>query len=99
MGEESSQKDQEPQMTLHCISCLKHGVRTPVESHGKQALRYCTFHYWLMRGRGDPEVYTLKTYSQASTPYGYRTSLPSEKDRRVMRGADLHDLVRTSERD
>jgi hypothetical protein len=84
MGEENPLKDQEPQMALYCLSCLKHGVRTPVERHRKQDLRYCTFHYWLMRGRGDPEVYTLKTYSQASAPYGFRISLPSEEDRRVM---------------
>jgi hypothetical protein len=83
MGEKPL-KDQVPQRALYCPSCLEHGVRTPVERHGKQDLRYCTFHYWLMRGRGDPEVYSLKAYSQASAPYGFRISLPSEEDMRIM---------------
>jgi hypothetical protein len=88
MGEVDPVKNQEPGMPLYCPSCLKHGVRTPLERHRKQALRYCTFHYWLMRGRGYPEVYTLKAYSQASAPYGFKISFPSEEDRRIMLEAD-----------
>lgn len=77
-------------MMVYCPSCLNQGVRTPVERYRKQALRYCTFHYWLMRGRGDPVVYTLKDYSEVSARHGFKISLPSDEDRRIMLEAD-HD--------
>lgn len=60
-----------------CPTCLEFGVQTPVERHRKTPMRYCTFHYWLMKGR---EGFLLQTYAERSMHFGFVISLPSSEN-------------------
>ncbi len=57
-----------------CPSCLQWGVRTPVERHLNTPMKYCTFHYWLMKGR---EGFLLDAYVEHSRYFHFTVSLPS----------------------
>ncbi len=52
------------------------GIRTAVEKYGGTRLSYCTYHYWLMRGKTGG-VYTLDEYARSSAEHGFVISLPS----------------------
>jgi hypothetical protein len=69
----------------YCQTCMERGVKTPVEKHGTTDLRYCTYHYWLMRGRSGGGVsMTLEDYAEASRLHFFVTSVPSpENVRRI----------------
>lgn len=62
---------------LECPSCLLWGVHTPIERWRRTQMRYCTFHYWLMKGR---EGFTLESYVDHSRHFGWGISLPSPED-------------------
>jgi hypothetical protein len=59
-----------------CPTCLEFGVQTPVERRRKTPMKYCTFHYWLMKGR---EGFLLRSYVEHSKHFGFVISLPSHE--------------------
>jgi hypothetical protein len=63
----------------YCPTCLKSGTKTIVERHGDTPLNYCTFHYWLMRGKVGGH-YSLEAYVEASELHQFKTSLPSPEN-------------------
>ncbi|HEV2139326.1 MAG TPA: hypothetical protein VGR53_10850 [Nitrososphaerales archaeon] len=63
----------------YCPTCLKSVIKTIVERHDDTPLNYCTFHYWLMRGRVGG-YYSLEDYVEASELHGFKTSLPSPEE-------------------
>ena len=62
---------------FECPNCLSWGVHTPVEKRRRSLMNYCTFHYWLMKGR---EGFLLKAYAERSEHFGFVTSLPSPEE-------------------
>ena len=65
----------------YCPSCLKFNVRAGVEWHKNTQLNFCSYHYWLMRGRdAGGGTYSLEAYIEASKLHGFRTSLPSPEE-------------------
>ena len=62
-----------------CPDCLKFGVHTPVEWWKRTRMRYCTFHYWMMKGR-EGGIFTLDVYIERSQHFGFIVSLPSPED-------------------
>jgi hypothetical protein len=60
-----------------CPTCLEFGVQTPVEIRRKTPMKYCTFHYWLMKGR---EGFLLRSYAEHSRRFGFVISLPSPEN-------------------
>lgn len=81
-------KDQRLRGVAFCPACLEHRVKTPVEHYKKQVLRYCTYHYWLMRGHSDPGGFTLKDYAAGSKFHSFTVSLPLEEEMRIMDESD-----------
>ncbi len=70
-----------------CPDCLKFQVHTPVEKWKRTEMKYCTFHYWMMKGREkhlwmgqEKEGYRLDEYVERSRHFGFITSLPSPED-------------------
>jgi len=71
----------------HCPSCMEYGIMTPVEKYKAMPLEYCTFHYWLMRGRlGGLREYSLEEYANSSRLHSFVISLPSGDAMRAMQG-------------
>jgi len=65
---------------------MQHGVKTPVEKHGKTNLNYCTYHYWLMRGKSAGRIdMTLEDYAEASRKHSFVTAIPSTDDIRRLK--------------
>lgn len=74
------------QTESECMDCLKFQTHTPVEKWKKgMRLKYCTFHYWMMRGR---RWFTLEEYVERSRYFGFVTSLPSPDDMAKMMGQE-----------
>lgn len=73
-----------PAGTKYCALCAKAGLDTPSEWYRSSQLDYCTFHYWLIRGRVEPHGYPLEEYLAGSQRFAFRASLPSEADCRAM---------------
>ncbi len=67
-----------------CAACLELNVHTPVERWKKTPMRYCTLHYWLMRGSYG---YTLDAYSDRSRFFGFILSFPSPDESAKITGA------------
>lgn len=64
---------------------MERGVRTPVERYRKTALVYCTYHYWLIRGKSGGGVgVSLKDYADASRSHFFVISIPKPEDMRSM---------------
>ncbi len=59
-----------------CPSCLQWGVLTPVEKWREAPMKYCTFHYWMMRGRLSPCGFAFDAYAERSRAFGFVLSLP-----------------------
>lgn len=58
---------------------------TPVEKYRTMPLEYCTFHYWLMRGRfGGKREYSLEEYVNGSQLHSFIISLPPDEAMRAM---------------
>jgi len=55
---------------------LKFKIQTVVECYRSTQLDFCTFHYYMMRGR-EGGHYSLETYVEASKRHSFKTSLPS----------------------
>jgi hypothetical protein len=73
----------------YCPSCMERGIKTPVEKYKAMPMEYCTFHYWLMRGRlGGPKLdeYSLEEYVKVSELHSFVVSLPSDDAMRSMQG-------------
>ena len=71
-----------------CSLCAVSGVVTPSEWYHATQLEYCTFHYWLMRGRVGNHGYSLEDYANASKRFSFRVSLPSRADCEGMQKED-----------
>jgi hypothetical protein len=57
----------------------------PVEKYRAMPMEYCTFHYWLMRGRsGGTREYSLEDYVDGSRLHSFVISLPSGEAMRAM---------------
>jgi len=66
---------------------MQRGINTPVEKYKAMPMEYCTFHYWLMRGRfGVKREYSLLEYANGSRLHSFIISLPSEEAMRAMQG-------------
>jgi len=66
---------------------MERGITTPVEKYKAMPMEYCTFHYWMMRGRlGGLQEYSLEEYVNGSELYSFIISLPSGDAIRVMQG-------------
>lgn len=63
---------------------MKFKIRTVVESNRNTPLDFCTYHYFMMRGR-EGGYYSLESYVEASRPYSFRTSLPSPDEMALLR--------------
>jgi hypothetical protein len=60
---------------------------TPVEKYKAMPMEYCTFHYWLMRGRsGGMRESSLEDYVNGSRLHSFVISLPSDEAIRAMQG-------------
>jgi hypothetical protein len=66
----------EMQAGTECPDCLRYQVHTPVERWKGIEMKYCTFHYWMMKGR-EGGVFTLEAYVELSRYFGFIISLPS----------------------
>ena len=75
------------QAEAECPDCLKFQVHTPVEGWKGTRMNYCTFHYWMMKGREDG-IFTLDAYVERSQHFGFVISLPSPEDIAVMMKQD-----------
>ena len=85
---ESVRSEPEASQTQFCTICAASGVATPAERYKGTPLKYCTFHYWLIRGRVGPDGYSLEDYVQSSK-VTFTTSLPSKADcERMQRAFD-----------
>lgn len=73
------------QAEAECPDCLKFQVHTPVEKWRRTEMKYCTFHYWMMKGR-EGGFFTLELYVERSRYFGFVTSLPSPEDMAKMMG-------------
>ncbi len=71
-----------------CSLCAASGVVTPSEWYHATQLEYCTFHYWLMRGRVGSHACSLEDYANASKRFAFRVSLPSRADCEMMQKED-----------
>lgn len=71
----------------YCPACLKLKIRTPVECHRNTQLNFCTYHYYLMKGR-EGGHYSLESYVEASRRHSFRTSLPSPDEIAPLRLAE-----------
>jgi len=80
----ANSKDQHAHGIPLCPSCLEHKVKTPVERYKGLALEYCTYHYWLIRGRVNPGGYALNDYIEASKSHDFFVSLPPKESMRIM---------------
>lgn len=67
------------QAEAECPDCLKFLAHTPVEKWKETEMKYCTFHYWIMKGR-EGGFFTLGLYVERSKYFGFITSLPSSED-------------------
>ena len=65
--------------TTFCALCAASGVTTLAERYKGTQLMYCTFHYWLIRGRVGPGGYSLEDYVKSSK-LTFTISLPSKTD-------------------
>ncbi|MDG6945801.1 MAG: hypothetical protein JRM91_03955 [Nitrososphaerota archaeon] len=63
-----------------CSLCAVSGVVTPSEFYHATRLDYCTFHYWLVRGRVGSHGYSLEDYVNSSKKFSFWVSLPSKAD-------------------
>ena len=63
-----------------CSLCAVSGIVTPSECYHATRLDYCTFHYWLVRGRVGSHGYSLEDYVNWSKKFSFRVSLPSKAD-------------------
>jgi hypothetical protein len=60
---------------------------TAFEKYKAMPMEYCTFHYWLMRGRyGGTREYSLEDYANGSRLHSFVTSLPSGEAMLAMQG-------------
>ena len=60
---------------------------TPVEKYKAMPMEYCTFHYWLMRGRsGGLRESGLEEYVNGSRLHSFIISLPPSDAMRAMTG-------------
>lgn len=73
------------QAEAECPDCLESQVHTPVERWKGTEMKYCTFHYWMMKGR-EGGFFTLELYVVRSRHFGFVTSLPSSEDIAKMMG-------------
>jgi len=65
----------------YCPTCLKSSIHTPVEWYRNVQLNFCSYHYWLMRGKNaGGGTYSLGSYIEASKLHRFRTSLPSPEE-------------------
>ena len=58
---------------------MKFNIQTDVESYRSTKLDFCTYHYFMMRGRVGGH-YSLDEYAKASRSHAFKTSLPSPED-------------------
>jgi hypothetical protein len=83
-------KKSEP--TKYCPECLKFEIHTPAEWYRNVQNDFCTYHYWIIRGRdgGGPSLppvrFSLESYVEGSKLHGFRTSLPSPEEMARMNG-------------
>jgi hypothetical protein len=63
---------------------LKSKIHTVVECHGNAQLDFCTYHYYMMRGK-EGGYYSLESYVEASRLHSFRTSLPSRDEMALLR--------------
>lgn len=71
----------------YCPTCLKSNIHTAVEWYRNTQLDFCSYHYWLMRGRdGSGVTYSLELYIEASKLHAFRTSLPLPEEMARMSG-------------
>ena len=73
----------EASQTKFCTMCAVFGVATPAERYKGTQLKYCTFHYWLVRGRVGPGGYSLEDYVKWSG-VTFTVSLPPKADCEMM---------------
>jgi len=72
----------------YCPSCKERGILTLVEKSKALPMEYCTFHYWLMRGRyGGIRESSLEEYVNESRLHAFIVSLPSGN---TMRATQSH---------
>jgi hypothetical protein len=71
----------------YCPTCLKSNVHTKVEYYRITQLNFCTYHYWLMKGRdAGGATYSLDRYIKASELHAFKTSLPLPDEMAMMGG-------------
>ena len=68
----------------YCPACLKLKIHTLVECYRNTQLDFCTYHYYMMRGR-EGGHYSLETYVEASKHHSFKASLPSPDDMKLLR--------------
>jgi hypothetical protein len=67
--------------------CLKSNIQTAVEWYRDTQLNYCSYHYWLVRGRNAGGViFSLDVYVESSKTHAFATSLPSAEEMARMGG-------------
>ena len=71
--------EREGSLTRFCDMCAASGVVTPAERYKGTQLKYCTLHYWLVRGRIGSGGYSLEDYVEWSK-LTFTISLPSKAD-------------------
>lgn len=60
---------------------------TSVEKYKAMPMEYCTFHYWLMRGRsGGTREFSLEEYANGSRLHAFIISLPPDEAMLTMEG-------------
>jgi hypothetical protein len=63
----------------HCKTCSQFKIKTEAEHYKSTPLDYCTYHYYVMRGRLGGH-YSISEYVKASEFHSCKTSLPSSED-------------------
>lgn len=86
-GDEGEKEEEEGSTKVrYCPSCMKLGIRTPVENYRKKPMQYCTFHYWLMTTSRLGE-FSLDGYVNGSRLHSFVVSLPSPDEMRLMQAS------------
>jgi hypothetical protein len=71
----------------YCKACLIFKIHVEVERYHNMKLDYCTYHYYMMKGREGGQ-YSLESYAEASRLHSFKTSLPSAGEIALLRRAE-----------